>query len=528
MLVPAAEHEARGAAGLGAPDADEDPRPARVPMLPQEGHRAAAMVSATYEHAAAQSSAIAPVDLEDSRGEATMLFTKALTGVRGIASLHIGLGHALVYARGVGIDLMGGGSMGLFFIISGFVMTCGYGLRPLRADRRDGDEAYLCCPCCEGCCCHFCDTGRFYCSADVDDSDPLNSEFLVPGGEKPRFRDRPFLRKRCARLYPVYALSCIVALILILASWFTYAPEREDGASQADHVGAVAIRTALSIVLGTSYVGFFPLNGAAWTISTMFFFYLVYPAIAPRMHRVPSTREEPLAIFLYVVQGTVLMCLMAVNYWFRASPFLRLPVFVIGCACAVECFRRVKEIRSNYQPRRFVDDQCSSLPLCCVWAATVAFGIFISIVGRFNPNLAWLAFVYRVLSECWLPLLFYGMLRALVLEETRSQIDDAATSCAVRLFSSRPLQLLGEISFSYYMVHMLVLGCCALADGPHGDAEDRDAQFDATNYGLYGPDPTYSAKLIPLTTVFSLFLGYLLTFYVEKPLAKRLRSPRGG
>ena len=53
------------------------------------------------------------------------LDTSALDGLRGVAALHIALGH---YAANVaGVDIMGGSSIGAFYTISGFVMVFGYG-----------------------------------------------------------------------------------------------------------------------------------------------------------------------------------------------------------------------------------------------------------------------------------------------------------------------------------------------------------------------------------------------------------------
>ena len=69
--------------------------------------------------------------------------TKALDGLRGFACLHVALGH-IFGATTNPIDLGGGISMGLFFLISGVVMVLGY--RQKKYDNAGGM------PCCETCC----------------------------------------------------------------------------------------------------------------------------------------------------------------------------------------------------------------------------------------------------------------------------------------------------------------------------------------------------------------------------------------
>ena len=52
--------------------------------------------------------------------------TSALTGLRGLAALHVALGHYGAFSE-IGVDLMGGAAMPFFYLLSGFVMTLGYG-----------------------------------------------------------------------------------------------------------------------------------------------------------------------------------------------------------------------------------------------------------------------------------------------------------------------------------------------------------------------------------------------------------------
>ena len=51
--------------------------------------------------------------------------TSALDGLRGFAALHVAISHYIGFSS-IGFDLCGGQAMGLFYILSGFVMYVGY------------------------------------------------------------------------------------------------------------------------------------------------------------------------------------------------------------------------------------------------------------------------------------------------------------------------------------------------------------------------------------------------------------------
>ena len=58
--------------------------------------------------------------------------TKALTGLRGIVALHIAISHYSGF--GLGVDLLGGPSLALFYILSGYIMTIGYASKLIHPD----------------------------------------------------------------------------------------------------------------------------------------------------------------------------------------------------------------------------------------------------------------------------------------------------------------------------------------------------------------------------------------------------------
>lgn len=64
----------------------------------------------------------------------TRLDTRSLDGLRGPAAMHVAIGHYVSFTGLAGrfSDLQAGSSMGLFYLLSGFVMALGYGQKAVR------------------------------------------------------------------------------------------------------------------------------------------------------------------------------------------------------------------------------------------------------------------------------------------------------------------------------------------------------------------------------------------------------------
>ena len=292
--------------------------------------------------APANSAAAARPDKEE---EEERLDTKALTGLRGFAAFHVMIGHYFVFGE-LRQDLLGGQAMGLFYVLSGFVMYLGYASVPV-ADPTGGGTwlAKLCCciGCCDACC-------------------APNTRQLDQG--KP-FSAKAFYIKRFARLAPTYYLTNAVALVLI----FLFAKEK------AGDIRSLPWRGPMTVLGITSWAPLFqfPLNGVTWTISTLMAFYVLFPFLAPRLQRsvppgqvcdvracvmlssvrcscvcdgaVLPGQERVAAICMFLLSAfwsTILGMMFGgvksleyLFYWFpRGFPLCRLPVFVMGMLAA--------------------------------------------------------------------------------------------------------------------------------------------------------------------------------------------------
>jgi peptidoglycan/LPS O-acetylase OafA/YrhL len=441
------------------------------------------------------------------------LDTKSVDGLRGLAALHVACGHMLFFSREPNVDLVGGTSMGLFFIISGFVMILGYGQRKYK----DNDGMI-----CDWCCC-CCDSLQCCATREQQQSEEEDGSISFP--------TKSFLCKRFARVAPMYYLTSLIAIPL----WF---------------MGPVKLVTfiltvALTFCFATSWVVVvLPLNGVLWTVSTMFFFYLCYPCLIPRLQKLKSADEcRTLAFRMYWLQ--ILICVVVLilfsgvdgglAYWmWRAFPPNRLPVFVMGCCAGLVALRSEQDDAGSQQMRlpqqQLVEPQSDlARPLCFKHNDTVTPAIvFMSIVimGTLFSilRLEVLSFLVRLLGEAILPILFYDWIIALSRSVATSSSSEGDTTTSLpppvyssveKLFRSKPLQFLGHISMSFYVVHLLVLAYV----GWIIRAASITHVEDTTDIG---DDPAIPGWAIPIVFVISLFIGWIATEFVEIPAQRFL------
>ncbi len=131
--------------------------------------------------------------------------------------------------------------MPLFFLLSGFCLTIGYGKTPLYSGLG------LCLPC----------GGSNEAAAEDEKNKP------------PKFATWRFFRNRFSRILPVYYTCMILATPLIFLGYSTLAPT--DSRTIPGALEAIFGMSTMVIVHGVGP------NGPGWTICTLFMFYLVYP-----------------------------------------------------------------------------------------------------------------------------------------------------------------------------------------------------------------------------------------------------------
>lgn len=282
---------------------------------------------------------------------------------------------------------------------------------------------------------------------------------LIASGGKVELAN--FFASRFARLYPLFFI-CLVGDLGFAAIYFgSYSP---------------AIFDPLPFYLTMTQSWFFPrynagmTSGVTWSISTEWFFYLVYPLICFFLLRLASARHfyVTLSIFLALSVLTITCAALikpqidsfAIARWgaitgnqndslftwlLYFAPYLRLFDFTLGVFCAA-AYRRLENTPVRIGGQRFGLIVLSAAFVgigCLHWLLLVSEGSFADISNLTTKA----ALIYSFAMGFG-----YAPLVALVIfccARYRNPI--------VTLFSSKPFELCGEASYSIYMLHMFVI-----------------------------------------------------------------------
>jgi peptidoglycan/LPS O-acetylase OafA/YrhL len=192
--------------------------------------------------------------------------THALSGLRGLASLHVAISHIVrAYTK---IDIMGAGSMGIFFLLSGYLLMLGYRKRPPLPNTNKSffNDMY----------------------ARVMGWIGLTAEMDAAS----------FLWKRVWKLLPMYYIAILLGAVAVAACFPMFLAR------------TTSLQWILTGLVATSW--FPPMTPAGnlttWSISTMMFFYVMFPAVAPWI----SNHQKPdqLAKRLYPLQAFLVLAMV--------------------------------------------------------------------------------------------------------------------------------------------------------------------------------------------------------------------------
>jgi peptidoglycan/LPS O-acetylase OafA/YrhL len=278
---------------------------------------------------------------------------------------------------------------------------------------------------------------------------------------------RRFYQRRFARIYPDYLAAWVLTLLGL-----AYQGRMFDFPAGG-----------LSLLLIQSWVPRFNIflgwNGVSWTLSCEAFFYLVFPFIVGKVERL----RRPLVLVPFLCLPTLLLgAIGLVRYphsqpvtliWLQSIlPPVRLCEFVVGIVLAVELRR-------------------GTLPKVPLWAAGVA-----------------LAGIYALFS--WGPLywlvvpVFIPFLALVIVAAAQRDMGGRSTT-----WSWRPLVLLGERSYAFYLLHQLIIRVWAGAD------HHRTSQISSVGVGLLWFVVVLAVAVAAASALFKV---------VEVPLERRLRG----
>ncbi len=247
------------------------------------------------------------------------------------------------------------------------------------------------------------------------------SGFILTYSYELRLRDKTvsiknFYVARFARIYPMHFVTMIAALILSLAIG------NNDNYLLQN-----------SLLIQSFYSNediFFSLNAPSWSISDEMFFYLLFPIVLLFTANVRVLLFTMLtAIILYL---NIYLDDDSKHYWLYISPILRFADFLLGMIL----YSVYKYLKTHYE---ILNNKGTVLEIVSVSIFLVFF--------TFHLNLN-ISFRYSIYY--WLPMFLIILAFAI----SGSSNNKGFIS---KILSNRYLVWLGEISFCFYLIHVLVI-----------------------------------------------------------------------
>lgn len=282
-------------------------------------------------------------------------------------------------------------------------------------------------------------------------------------------RLKNFYKSRISRIYPVHLLTLFVSIPFV--GFYVFL-------KHSDTVGAAIQKGVLNIFLLQSYVPssayYFSYNTVSWSLSAEMFFYTLLPFILTLLHKVKLETKSLLllATLLYVLFLITVFKLQNYSFseWlFYIFPVFRLFDFVVGISLAL-IFIKNKKILEEKSKERF-----SFLELLSLLCLAIAIGFKNYVPQAFRWDVYYLPFMSMIIF---------------IFSNQKGVIS--------KLLSNKKIIYLGEISFSFYMIHLLVL--------------------------RYITNVSKNILVIILCFCVSLLLSHLTYKYYEQPMRRKLAN----
>lgn len=298
-----------------------------------------------------------------------------------------------------------------------------------------------------------------------------------------QWRDlRRFYFTRWARIWPLHVVTLAIFICCFMKFQHIYNNEEPTRRLIAN---ALLLQSWVP-----NYSWCFSFNGVSWSISTEAFFYLMFPLLILGRNRfwikyLLATVSTIIFIFaVYALSDWIPQTgWAAVNPLVHCFPFVRLFEFMTGMAVGHLFLCRPHLCTGG---RNFWKDsliEIGAIGLLCAYYH-----------WQFNyPRTVHLPQMFHVLQAKIGPVLFYALL-IFFFSHTRGMIG--------RLMGSRIMVYLGEISFAFYMVHLIVIQLLQRHE--------------------FQPLPMYHGGLMWAALVLSIAAASLLYHLVEMPAKSTL------
>lgn len=255
----------------------------------------------------------------------------------------------------------------------------------------------------------------------------LLSGFVLAWSTATEMPARTFYRRRFARIYPAYVVMLSVGFLVLLAT------PGNLTASLAPLIVAMFIVQAVMVqawVPSRGLVGSLSFNPPQWSLSVEAFFYGAFPLLNRRLRALRPRHRDTLAAELVVLAALASAGLSARGLGNIAftDPLIRLAEFVLGITLAIK-------VEEGWRPR-----------LLPVWSAALLTSAACLLAhlttSGTSPGFPFPLEDYIVL----------GPACALLVAAAVADLD-GRSGLLTRPFS----QYLGQLSFTFYLVHYLIL-----------------------------------------------------------------------
>ena len=239
---------------------------------------------------------------------------------------------------------------------------------------------------------------------------------------KPEFSYRQYLTRRCIKFYPLHWL-CLLATIPLVGVFLDW-----------KHIVVFGLNATLMQTLVPLKQLFFSYNAVSWYLADTLFFAVVFPSLMRLIMK--SGTHGRMAIAAVLAALYIVVAVLIPQEWYHPvlyiSPYLRLTDFVFGIFLALGYMK----LRERPLPELWKDR--GTLLSFVVILFTVLLVVESCVIGR----------TCRHFAPVYWPLIAAVIIAATTLNQIGGGYN---------LLQSRLLQSLGELSFTVFLTHQLVL-----------------------------------------------------------------------
>lgn len=272
---------------------------------------------------------------------------------------------------------------------------------------------------------------------------------------------RTFWIARIARIYPLHLLTLLIAACI--GGYVQYS-------DTVDWLKHFVASTFLLQPLFPSADYFFSFNSPSWSLGCEQLFYFCFPLVIPFLNNKQNLLITLSICLLLMLAGMYMTPDEQIKAYWYVNPITRLPDFLVG-VLLYQLYKSVRNKKISYSTGTLLE------------AGVIAFFLLFYLSAAFIPK------VYRYSCYYWLPISLLILIFAL----QKGGIS--------RLLSNRFLVIGGEISYSFYLIHLFII-------------------LTYSKMAAIYQWPTQWMISVPIILCTTIVLSLLSYYYFEKPANK--------